>query len=222
MKIAVKFEIIKGHIQLFDKNGEKLDGKGTKWEGDFYCSHNQLTSLEGAPESVGGDFSCYSNQLTSLEGAPKEHQPMFSAFLSAGFVFCDNILTRKKSSKKFGVGLTLYKTERLGFKKNAPIVYVISDGTNHAHGDTIEAAMTDFTFKTANRDLSRFKNLPDTTKKTVAEWAVDYRIITGACQFGVESFIKQQGKMKKSYTLKEIIKITDGAYGHDKFVQAVA
>ena len=32
---------------------------------------SQLTTLEGAPQSVGGDFSCHNNQLTSLEGAPK-------------------------------------------------------------------------------------------------------------------------------------------------------
>jgi len=38
--------------------------------GDFDCSSNQLTSLEGAPSHVGAHFFCYSNQLTSLEGAP--------------------------------------------------------------------------------------------------------------------------------------------------------
>ena len=40
--------------------------------GSFYCSYNQLTSLQGAPQRVGGDFDCYDNQLTSLQGAPKE------------------------------------------------------------------------------------------------------------------------------------------------------
>ena len=40
--------------------------------GNFDCSNNQLTSLEGAPQEVGKDFDCYSNQLTSLEGAPQE------------------------------------------------------------------------------------------------------------------------------------------------------
>ena len=40
------------------------------WPGDFKCSVNQLTSLEGAPSSVGGYFWCSYNQLTSLEGAP--------------------------------------------------------------------------------------------------------------------------------------------------------
>ena len=37
----------------------------------FDCRDNQLTSLEGAPQTVGGYFSCISNQLTSLEGAPQ-------------------------------------------------------------------------------------------------------------------------------------------------------
>jgi len=38
---------------------------------DFYCSYNLLTSLEGAPETVGGDFYCGYNKLTSLAGVPK-------------------------------------------------------------------------------------------------------------------------------------------------------
>ena len=38
--------------------------------GNFICSNNNLTSLEGAPSSVGGNFDCYNNNLTSLEGAP--------------------------------------------------------------------------------------------------------------------------------------------------------
>ena len=71
MKLAVKFAITLGKIQLFDKNGSKLPGKGSHWGGDFYCHDNQLTSLEGAPESVGGNFSCSINQLTSLEGGPE-------------------------------------------------------------------------------------------------------------------------------------------------------
>ena len=40
------------------------------YPGDFYCSNNNLTSLEGAPSVVKGNFSCFNNNLTSLEGAP--------------------------------------------------------------------------------------------------------------------------------------------------------
>ena len=47
-----------------------LEGAPSHVVGDFYCSHNKLTSLDGAPSHVGNDFYCYSNWLTSLEGAP--------------------------------------------------------------------------------------------------------------------------------------------------------
>ena len=42
------------------------------WPGNFYCSYNQLTSIEFCPQEVGGNFHCYKNQLTSLEFCPKE------------------------------------------------------------------------------------------------------------------------------------------------------
>ena len=40
--------------------------------GWFKCYGNQLTSLEGAPQTVGGDFDCRNNQFTSLKGAPQK------------------------------------------------------------------------------------------------------------------------------------------------------
>ena len=38
--------------------------------GNFGCSYNNLTSLEGAPSNVGRFFDCNYNNLTSLTGAP--------------------------------------------------------------------------------------------------------------------------------------------------------
>ena len=64
------------------------DLKGVKFgkvNGDFYCENNQLTTLVGAPQSVGGYFYCYANQLTTLEGAPKT--------VGGGFNCGDNELT---------------------------------------------------------------------------------------------------------------------------------
>lgn len=46
------------------------EGKQYKVTGDFACSGNQLTSLEGSPKSVGGNFYCNNNQLTTLNGGP--------------------------------------------------------------------------------------------------------------------------------------------------------
>jgi len=55
-----------------------LEGAPASVGGYFYCSYNQLTSLEGAPSSVGGDFYCTHNNLTSLEGAPSSVGGYFS------------------------------------------------------------------------------------------------------------------------------------------------
>ena len=43
-----------------------------KVTGDFNCSYNSLTSLEGCPKEVTGHFDCSDNNLTSLKGSPKE------------------------------------------------------------------------------------------------------------------------------------------------------
>ena len=65
----------------FNCSGTKitsLEGAPSSVGGGFYCFNNQLTSLEGAPSSVGSDFGCYNNQLTSLEGAPSSVGGYFS------------------------------------------------------------------------------------------------------------------------------------------------
>jgi hypothetical protein len=61
---------VDGSVDLYAKKLTKLPLKFGEVSGNFTCSDNRLTSLEGAPTRVGGDFNCYGNQLTSLEGAP--------------------------------------------------------------------------------------------------------------------------------------------------------
>ena len=72
-------------ISLYVRNGSKGDLKLTGLDltklpdilkditvgGNFNCSYNELTSLEGAPKTVGENFGCSYNKLTSLDGAPK-------------------------------------------------------------------------------------------------------------------------------------------------------
>ena len=52
-------------------NLTSLEGAPQTVGGDFYCSDNSLQTLEGAPQTVGGDFSCNKNNLTTIEGAPQ-------------------------------------------------------------------------------------------------------------------------------------------------------
>ena len=82
--------------------------------------------------------------------------------------------------------------------------------------------MREIQFKVGERDISKFRDIPKTAKKAPSEWAFIYRMITGACQYGTEHFIKSQGKLKKTYTLTEILKITANQYGAEKFRNVVA
>ena len=81
-----------GHFSCSNINLTSLEGAPASVGGNFYCSNNKLTSLEGAPASVGGYFWCYDNQLTSLEGAP--------ASVGGDFWCYDNHLTSLKDIHK--------------------------------------------------------------------------------------------------------------------------
>jgi len=61
---------VDGGVYLYRKGLTKLPLKFGEVSGDFNCSYNRLTSLEGSPSRVGESFGCHNNKLTSLEGAP--------------------------------------------------------------------------------------------------------------------------------------------------------
>jgi hypothetical protein len=63
---------VDGRVNLSSKGLAKLPLKFNKVSGYFYCQNNQLTILEGAPNTVDGGFICGHNKITNLEGAPKE------------------------------------------------------------------------------------------------------------------------------------------------------
>ena len=68
---GVKFGKVSGSFRFNDNQLTSLEGAPQSVGGDFWCGGNQLTSLVGAPQSVGGSFWCGDNQLTLLVGAPQ-------------------------------------------------------------------------------------------------------------------------------------------------------
>jgi hypothetical protein len=70
--IPVKFGYVGGAFFCNHNYLLSLQGAPREVGGDFYCHYNNLTSLQGAPKEVGGGFYCNNNNLTSLQGAPKE------------------------------------------------------------------------------------------------------------------------------------------------------
>ena len=75
MNLTVLPDILKnisvgGNFWCGHNNLTSLEGAPTSVDGTFYCGYNHLTSLEGAPTSVGISFYCGNNELTSLKFAP--------------------------------------------------------------------------------------------------------------------------------------------------------
>ena len=85
----IKFRNVGGSFFCDSNQLTSLEGCPQSVGGYFSCESNQLTSLEGCPQSVGRDFSCHNNQLTSLEGCPQSVGRDF---------FCSN--NKKKFTEK--------------------------------------------------------------------------------------------------------------------------
>jgi len=81
-RLPVAFDRVDGNFYCTNNHLTTLEGAPNSVSGDFACYNNQLTSLEHAPNSVGGDFYCGSNDLTTLEGAPKSVIGMFECGLN--------------------------------------------------------------------------------------------------------------------------------------------
>ena len=70
--LPLRFSRVSGNFTCSYNLLTTLEGGPREVGGHFYCHSNHLTTLEGCPREVGGHFYCYSNQLTTLEGCPRE------------------------------------------------------------------------------------------------------------------------------------------------------
>lgn len=58
---------VDGNVSLNDKSLTSIPVQFGQVTGSFYCSHNRLTSLEGAPKEIGGSFTCRNNKKQFTE-----------------------------------------------------------------------------------------------------------------------------------------------------------
>ena len=66
----VTFGHVSGKFQCDTAGLTSLKGAPSTVGGSFWVNNNLLTSLEGAPQEVGSHFWCYSNLLKNLKGGP--------------------------------------------------------------------------------------------------------------------------------------------------------
>jgi hypothetical protein len=74
---GVRFRGVSGYFHCGGNNLTTLEGAPDTVGDGFYCNYNNLTTLEGAPKVVDGHFYCDGNKLVTLEGAPETVEGSF-------------------------------------------------------------------------------------------------------------------------------------------------
>ena len=135
----------------------------------------------------------------------------FLSWCNGKYISVDGIFTEVVSHKG-----NLWKVKRLNTDKE---FYLITDGNNnYAHGDTLKEAKADLIFKITNRSKEDYEGLTLDSELSYEEAIICYRVITGACSFGTKDFIENRlPKKKETYTIGEIIELTNGEFGNDNF-----
>ena len=128
------------------------------------------------------------------------------------YVCCDGILSKILEHKG-----NVWRCMDLSVDKEH---FLVTDGEGHyAHGTTIQLAKADLRFKVSHRSLTQYQSLTLDDSLSFEEAYTCYREITGACRFGTDQFIQSLPEVKESYTIREILELTKGMYGHQSFAQ---
>ena len=117
-------------------------------------------------------------------------------------IFCE-VVRKLKNAYKVKIGLATK--------------YVVTDGVNYAHGDTIKEARADLMYKISDRDTSQYEDLSLDSVVTKEEAIKMYRAITGACEAGTKHFVGGLKELKPRYTIAEIIELTEEQFGATDF-----
>ena len=232
MKYEGDLEITKSNVvkykDLTEVTGDLYISSEAKLEalksvgGDLYI--NSEAKLE-ALKSVGGYLSINSEAIKNFPNNVKIKclRKICGNIGRVKFDLIDGISCAVLSTRSKD-NLTIKRCRRSVFKNGGLVGYIFfvaSNENNNAHGETMKEAIEELHFKEASRDISQYKNMNLDTKKTPKEWALVYRAITGACKLGTEMFMGDK-KLKKKYTLKEIIEETSNAYGGERFREVVS
>ena len=175
-------------------------------------SGTQITAL---PDNltVGGWLDLSGTQITDKERErAKVRRLKGGDYVEGRYIYCDGCLTHIKGTRRAG-GYTLYIGRIKGLN-------VVSDGTYFAHCDKLRDGIADIAFKRASdRGADQYKDLDLDTELTREEIITMYRIITGACRQGTESFVSSLRELKDTYTIREAIEITRGQYNSERFAE---
>ena len=193
-------------------------------EGSLYL--RGLTSIpEGFNPTVGGSLD-----LEGLTSIPEGFSPTVGGSLNLGGPTTDSLTINRNELEKLliwqngrfrvidGIFCEVISEKRnvMKVKIRGEVKYVVTDGENYSHGDSIKEAKVDLIYKISNRDTSVFVNLTLDSVVTKNEAIKMYRVITGACKAGTKHFVNGLFDAPKSCTVAELIEITHEQYGNNE------
>lgn len=184
--------------RMMERSGGSLDLRNT-----------QITAL---PDNltVGGSLDLSGTQITDTSMVKRLRD---GDYVPGRYLYADGILTHVKRKRSVR-GYDLYIGKIKG--KN-----VVSDGTYYVHCDKLRDGIADIAFKrAADRGADQYNGLALDTEVTLDEAKTMYRVITGACRQGTESFAASLGdKLKERYTVREMLEVTKGQYNAERFAE---
>ena len=102
---------------------------------------------------------------------------------------------------------------------NCPISYIAQKDNYSSHGKTIKESIEDLNFKLLeNVDLNEIVKEIKTTKKVTKN---QYRLITGACNQGIEEFKIKNNIKSNTISLNKCLKLIKNEYGSTKFINLI-
>jgi hypothetical protein len=195
---AGKYELIANDNGGYDF-GDYLDLEGTA-----------ITSLPDGL-TVGGSLDLRGTAISDTSKV-NTNSPQFLSWKNEKYIKVDGIFA-EVINKKFSV----YKLKKFGSNN---IFYCVTDGNGkYAHGETIKKAKEDLIYKISNSaSKEEFNGLKMDAVLSFEKCIKLYRVVTGACAFGVRSFIESNSIENKSYSVAEILDKTKGQYGSQSLV----
>ena len=166
------------------------------WEGSFDCSHNQLQSLQGAPQKVGVSFSCHDNQLQSLQSAPQK---------VGGYFNCHNnqLQSLQGAPQKVG-GYFDCSDNQLQSLQGAPQKV---GGSFHCYGSQLQSLQgapqkVGGSFNCSDNQLQSLQGAPQTYDLEMEQWAINFK---KQLQDEIKAEIASEDTLKEHYNFQYLI-----------------
>jgi hypothetical protein len=193
---------------------------------------NGLTSLEPSTTFANGG-GVYLNGLTSLDANKDcfknwgivrlkyKEIPAAKTMQNNSndkFICCDGIFTEVLKT-----GRCFWKLKKQGGKKD--VCFLVTDGNGlYAHGNSIKEAKADLMYKiNGNESKEIYRDLTFDSVLSLSDAIRCYRVITGACFFGVKNFVESNGlEDTKEISISKIVEITKNNYGGECFKEFFA